>query len=169
MLNDILDTVSDSAAEEFMDRMARLLTKASRIEQEPVDTGDGTLLFTSEIHLLDMAGRFPAESMSAIAARLGITRGAVSQTAKKLEEKGYLRRYNRDGDNKTTCLALTGAGERAFAWHRAYHEQVNGRIVRVFQELRSEDQKNLQRTLGALETVFDDCPEIRRSLGKKTG
>jgi DNA-binding MarR family transcriptional regulator len=32
-----------------------------------------------------MAGRYPEEGISQIAARLDITKGAVSQTAKKLE------------------------------------------------------------------------------------
>src|SRR5512147_1615769 len=92
-------TGEDGNAEDFCDLMMRLFAKAERIECEPVDTGDGVLLHTSEVHLIDLAGRFPDEGISSLAARLGITKGAVSQTVRRLEEKGYVERAGRDGDN----------------------------------------------------------------------
>lgn len=147
-----------------MDILTRLFNKAAIIEREPVDTGDGILLFTSEIHLIDMAGRFPDESLTALATRLGITKGAVSQTAKKLEEKGYLERINLKGNNKTVFIRLTDAGIRAFSWHRAYHAGVNDRIAHEIASLEGKDRKNLIKILLQLERIFDDCPETRRRI-----
>jgi transcriptional regulator, MarR family len=57
-----------------------------------VDIGYGDVLSASEIHLIDIAGRYPQEKLSEIATRLGITKGAVTQMVQKLEEKGYVRR-----------------------------------------------------------------------------
>lgn len=167
MLNHTPDTRDDAGAREFTDAMARLFSKAAQIEKEPVDTGDGVLLYTSEIHLIDMAGRFPGDSMSSIALRLGITKGAVSQTVKKLDAKGYLERSNGEGDNKTTYLRLTDAGKRAFAWHEAYHALVNGKLGQVIASLGKEERQNLLNSLSALENIFDECPEIRRNISKK--
>ena len=161
MLNHTPGGGCDAGATEIMDAVARLFSKAAQIEQGPVDTGDGILLYTSEVHLIDMAGRFPQENMSQVASRLGITKGAVSQTVKKLEEKGYLERYTGDGDNKTTYLRLTKAGERAFAWHEAYHALVNGRLMDALASLEKRDRENLLTIFTTLETIFDDCPELR--------
>lgn len=164
MLNDLSGTDRDSAAEMFMDTLTRLFNKAALIEREPVDTGDGILLYTSEIHLIDMAGRFPDESMSALALRLGITKGAVSQTVKKLETKGYLERVCREGDNKTIFLRLTDSGLRAFGWHQVYHAIVNDRIARKIDLLDPKDRKTIQKVLVQMEQIFDDCPETRRRI-----
>jgi DNA-binding MarR family transcriptional regulator len=161
MLNDFPDTACDAAAEEVMDTLARLFNKAAIIEREPVDTGDGILLHTSEIHLIDMAGRFPDASMSALASRLGITKGAVSQTAKKLEDKGYLARINPEGNNKTVFIRLTEAGKRAFHWHRAYHAVVNERLAREIYGLGRKDRENMLKIFGRMEKIFDDCLETR--------
>jgi len=166
MLNHTPDTGCDTGAAEFMDALARLFSKAAQIEREPVDTGDGVLLYTSEIHLIDLAGRFPEDSLSSIALRLGITRGAVSQTVKKLEEKGYLERYNGEGDNKTTFLRLTDAGKKAFAWHEAYHSLVNGRLIQVIASLKKEDRQNALNIFLTLEKIFEDCPELRRNVSE---
>ena len=147
-----------------MDTFTRLFNKAAQIEREPVDTGDGILLYTSEVHLLDMAGRFPGESMSALASRLGITKGAVSQTARKLEEKGFLERVNAEGDNKTVFLRLTGPGFRAFRWHQAYHAEVNRKMGKEFSKMDREEQEKIIAVLVRLEQVFDACPGIRSTI-----
>jgi len=166
MLNHTPGTCYEAGTAELMDTFARLFSKAAEIEREPVDTGDGVLLYTSEVHLIDMAGRFPQENMSLIASRLGITKGALSQTVKKLEVKGYLERYTEDGDKKTTYLRLTEAGKAAFAWHEAYHALVNGRLVQAIASLEKKDRENLMSIFTTLETIFDDCPEIRRKVSQ---
>jgi len=163
MLNNSSEVGYDTA-EEFMDLFTRLFNKAAMIEQEPVDTGDGVLLYTSEIHLIDMAGRFPEESMSALASHLGITKGAVSQTVKKLEKKGYLERINKDGNKKTVLLCLTDTGKRAFDWHRAYHAMVNDRIAREISGYEGKDREFIRKILCQMEKIFNECPETRRRI-----
>jgi len=150
-----------------MDQFVRLLSKAALIEREPVDTGDGILLYTSEIHLLDMAGRFPGDSMSQVASRLGVTKGAISQTAKKLEQKGYLERISPEGDNKTILIRLTDTGMQAFSWHRAYHAVVNDRIAREFAGLAGKDRENIRQFLVQMEAIFDDCQETRNRITRE--
>lgn len=161
------DDGCDAGAEEFMDLFARLLTKAALIEQVPVDTGDGVLLYTSEIHLIDMAGRFPKESISALASHLGITKGAVSQTVKKLEKKGYLERINGEGNKKTVLIRLTGSGKRAFDWHRAYHAMVNDRIGRKIARLEGKDRESIRAILSEMEKIFDECQKTRRRITRE--
>jgi DNA-binding MarR family transcriptional regulator len=150
----------------FMDLLNRLFNKAATIEREPVDTGDGVLLYTSEIHLLDMAGRYPQEGMSSLAGRLGITKGAISQTAKRLVEKGYLERMAREEDSKTVLLRLTDAGQNAFLWHREYHERVNRRIAGEFSRLTPGEREKVFSLLARLESVFDACPDTREQVSR---
>lgn len=167
MLNndDRTGRVCDTGA--FMDRLTRLFNKAAAIEREPVDTGDGVLLHTSEVHLLDMAGRYPQEGMSTLASRLGITKGAVSQTAKKLVEKGYLERMYGEGDSKIVLLRLTRAGQNAYLWHRQYHDLVNSLIAEEFCRLSPGDRQNILAVLARLEAVFDACPENQQIVTQR--
>lgn len=168
MLNNSGEDRCDTA-EEFMDLFTRLFNKAAMIEQEPVDTGDGVLLYTSEIHLIDIAGRFPEEGMSALASHLGITKGAVSQTVKKLEKKGYLERINKEGNKKTVLIRLTDTGKRAFGWHRAYHEMVNDRIAWEISGYEGKDREFIRKILCQMEKIFDECPETRRRVTREMG
>ncbi|NMB78970.1 MAG: MarR family transcriptional regulator [Methanomicrobiales archaeon] len=167
MLNNLPGAGGNPAAEEFMDTLLRLFNKAALIEREPVDTGDGILLYTSEVHLIDMAGRYPDENLSSIASRLGVTKGAVSQTVKKLEEKGYLERINPEGNNKTVFIRLTQAGLRAFEWHRAYHAVVNERITLEITSLGRTDCETMIAILGQIQKIFDDCPRTREQVTRR--
>ncbi len=167
MVNNSGEAGSEAAATEIVDLIARLLNKAAAIEREPVDIGHGVLLHASEVHLIDAAGRHPDESVSEIASRLGITKGAVSQTAKKLAAKGYLERGGREGDRKTVVLHLTDRGREAFAWHRLYHETVNRKMVEEIAGFDPDAAKNLRRVLGEIEGMLDSCPAVREAVTKR--
>jgi DNA-binding MarR family transcriptional regulator len=114
-----------------------------------------------------MAGRFPDDGMSSLAGRLGITKGAISQTAKRLIEKGYLERATVAGDGKTILLRLTPAGQDAFLWHREYHALVNNRISGEFGRLSSREREKVFAILARLEAVFDACPETREQVTQR--
>ncbi|RXE55363.1 MarR family transcriptional regulator [Methanoculleus taiwanensis] len=164
MIHNSGEAGSEAAATEIVDLIARLLNKAAAIEREPIDIGHGVLLHASEVHLIDAAGRHPDESVSEIASRLGITKGAVSQTVKKLEAKGYLERGGREGDRKTVVLHLTDRGREAFAWHRLYHETVNRRMAEEIAGFDQDAARNLRRVLEELEGMLESCPAVRKAL-----
>ena len=164
MLNNPDEADSASRAIEILDIIVRVVNKAAAIEKEPIDIGHGVLLYASEVHCIDVAGRYPDENVSQIAVRLGVTKGAVSQTAKKLEEKGYLARVNREGDKKTVLLQLTDRGWEAFEWHRMYHESVNHKIAGELAGLNRNDIENLKKILIQLESMLDGCPAVRQTI-----
>ncbi len=56
MVNNSAKINSSKAASDILDAISRVLNKAASVEKEPVDVGHGTLLFSSEVHLIDMAG-----------------------------------------------------------------------------------------------------------------
>lgn len=167
MVNNSAKINSSKAASDILDAISRVLNKAASVEKEPVDVGHGTLLFSSEVHLIDMAGRYPEESISKIASRLGVTKGAVSQTAKKLEEKGYIERVNPEGDKKTVFFRLTEKGTDAFLWHTAYHEVVNQDMVEQVSKFSSKDIENVLSILTQMEIMLDNCPLVRKQISAK--
>ncbi len=162
MLNHHGPPEADPATTEILDRIIRILNRAARIEAEPIDIGHGILLHASEVHLIDMAGRYPGENVTRIAARLGVTKGAVSQLARRLEEKGYLQRLNREGDQKTVLLCLTERGREAFEWHRSYHARVNQSIAREIARLPAGEAESLGRVLEQIEAVLEKSPRVRQ-------
>ncbi len=154
-------------SKEIIDLFIRILNKAAAIEKEPVDIGHGTRLHASEVHLLEFCSRYPGESMTCLAGRLGITKGAVSQTAFRLEKKGCLVRTRQDGDKKTVFLYLTRKGAGAVEWHSNYHETVNRDLEEMLSSLESQDRAHIREVLRRIEAIFSRCTEAREEISKK--
>ena len=67
------------------------MNKIIRSESLPRDFGTGEPLFTSEIHTLCVIGTAPGINITDLSVRLGVTKGAISKIAKKIEENASLR------------------------------------------------------------------------------
>ena len=91
------------------------------------------LLFMREAHLISVVGSLSSPTMSEISKALGVTPGAVSQLANRMEEKGYICRTVGTEDKRQSHVHLTERGERFYQQHQAY------------------DQKKLQELSAALE------------------
>ncbi len=72
----------------------RAMEMAAELEKKPRDFGTGEKLYSAEIHMIEAIGESENEnqkvSVTDIADYFGITKGAVSQTLKKLESKEFV-------------------------------------------------------------------------------
>ena len=53
-------------------------------------------------------------NMTSIAEKIGVTRGTFSNNVKKLLEKGYLEKYQEQGNNKNIYVKATEKGQKAY-------------------------------------------------------
>lgn len=88
----------------------------------------------SEMHMIDAIGLGGDMLMSEVAARLGVTKGAVTQLIVRLENKGIVNRKPHPQDARGTILALTPLGEEAFRIHEAMHIQFYAKLREQLQE-----------------------------------
>lgn len=85
--------------------------------------GTGTELYHSEITMLQCILEHPGLHISGIARLLGITRGAASQTAKRLVRKQMAQKTSSPSDDKKIILRLTENGKTAAENHKQAHEK----------------------------------------------
>lgn len=140
----------------------RILNKAYALEKKPVDMGHGVLLYPSEFHLIETAGKNPAENLTSISSRLGVTKGAISQMVKKLEKKGLVKKVRVPGNKKDVMLELTDFGREAFEWHKSLHESMEAGIRKELEGMSSSEMETFLRVYGYLERMLDRCMERYR-------
>lgn len=93
--------------------------------------GTDTELYHSEIHMLQCIEENPGLHISGIARQLGVTRGAASQTVKRLEKKQMAVRCSSPENNKIILLRLTLKGQTAVRSHKDAHEKYRERIAEI--------------------------------------
>lgn len=117
--------------------------------------GTDTELYHSEIHMLQCIDENQCLHISGIARLLGITRGAASQTAKRLEGKQMVVRNASPDNNKIVILQLTAKGKTAAANHKNAHDRYNKIIADILAGATAEQQQFLSNFLLQFEEALE--------------
>jgi len=118
------------------ERFHRVVKLAVEIEQTPRSFGTDELLTSAEIHLVEIVGSNEGRlSVTDLAGLLGVTKGAISQTLKKLEYKGLTEKHPDPENSSRAIVGLTTKGKTAFFAHRHWHETMDGGFREYFHNL----------------------------------
>lgn len=96
------------------------------LEQQPRKFGLNEDMHSSEIHLVEAVGHNKDMCVTDLADLMDVTKGAVSQTLKKLENKGLIVKIADPANNSRVLVQLTAKGKVAFFAHQHWHETMDG-------------------------------------------
>jgi DNA-binding MarR family transcriptional regulator len=111
------------ASRDIMELFIKAVHKYNALEKVPSKIDSKHNLYHSERHLLDKIGDQPGVNITEFSRVVGITKGAVSQVVKKLENKGFIRRYKSSSNDKEVFLELTRAGRDIYIKHKKTNEE----------------------------------------------
>lgn len=116
-----------------------IIKLVTELDQSPRRFGTDEVLSHSEVHLIEIIGDGNGLSVTEIAHRLGVTKGAVSQSLKKLEAKEYTRKEADPANLSRAMVSLEPKGETVYHAHKEWHEKMDGGYSRYMKELPEED------------------------------
>ena len=111
-------------------------------------------LYMSEVHFVVEVGAMVTPTMGELAQRLNVTQGAVTQTAARLEKKGYIFRMKDDFDKRMTRIGLTEQGMLLREAHISYDHAAYSSISEDLKEFSDEDLELFLRYEKIMEEVF---------------
>ena len=133
----------------------RVLDKIVLIEKKNILHFKGTRLYPSEIHLLLFISKERSKNATIIAKKFGITKGAVSQTLSRLENKGIIKK-NRDPYNKNELsISFTPLGKDIIKQFDKLKDSVKLQYDKYFSSLKQEERNTVKRYLLFMESVID--------------
>lgn len=120
-------------------KFGSVIELVSELEKQPRSYGTGELLTSSEIHLIEMIGdNDESLSVTDLAKQFNVTKGAVSQSLKRLEKKGLTNKVSDPENGSRSIVRLTSKGKVAFYAHRHWHETMDGGYKAYFNSLEPE-------------------------------
>jgi DNA-binding MarR family transcriptional regulator len=132
-------------------KFSRVAKLWDQLDKRPRQFGTGDDLSGAEIHLIEVVGQSDGLSVTALAERLGITKGAVSQTLKKLQGKEIIVKEIDPSNTSRMTVHLSTKGRVAFFAHLHWHETMDGGFRDYFMGLSKEQIKFLDEFLTMLE------------------
>jgi len=128
-----------------------IMALTQKLEKAPRKFGTEGLLSHSEIHLIEIIGDNEGLSVTDIGNVLGITKGAVSQSLKRLEAKGLSFKKTDPENLSRSIVKLTAKGFTAFWAHKHWHETMDGGFLKYMEELSPEEVEVIINFMGRVE------------------
>ncbi|MFA5905511.1 MAG: MarR family winged helix-turn-helix transcriptional regulator [Desulfobacula sp.] len=122
------------------------------LDKTPRAFGTGEMLSHSEIHLIEIVGDNNNLSVTDIGNLLGITKGAVSQSLKKLGAKGFSEKKTDPENLSRTIVTLTSKGYTAYYAHKHWHETMDGGFAKYLDDM---DEKDIDVVIRFMEKIED--------------
>ena len=138
----------------------RVVKLNSEFEKKAHDFGIGEKLYNSEVHMIEVIGENKNLSVTDIAGFFGITKGAVSQTLKKLEKKDLIIKNRAPENASKYILGLTTKGKSVFYEHLHWHETMDGGFKEAFYGMDKEKLESMEKFLTRFELF------LKRRLNK---
>jgi DNA-binding MarR family transcriptional regulator len=135
--------------------LIRFINKYNDLVKRPMDYGTGDLLYPGEMHTLEVIGGHPGITVTQAAGLLGVTKGAVSQTVKKLVGKKLVKKARDVNDDKVVLLLPDERGRAALAGHDRFHALYDAGIMQEFKDITPEELAFLQDVFRKLEESAD--------------
>ncbi|MBA4394125.1 MAG: MarR family transcriptional regulator [Desulfobacca sp.] len=132
-------------------RFQSLMRLTRELDKTPRNFGTGEKLSHSEIHLIEIIGEKDNMSVTDISNHLGITKGAVSQSLKRLEAKGFSEKKIDPENLSRAIVMLTSKGYTAYYAHKHWHETMDGGFAKYMDEMDKRDTAVIVRFLEKLE------------------
>ena len=170
MTGDSLDTIlspvmsGSTAFEDMLDLLDRVLTKAGSIHSAAHDFGTGVPLYKTEIHTIRAIGENEGINMTALAELMGVTKGAVSQTIKKLVAKGLVERTPALDDAREILLGLTDLGWTGFYNHEQFHMQMYDTLYEYFGDAVKTRLETFIRVLNEMNDILDMYQQRKKAV-----
>ena len=121
-------------------KFAHIVELYQKLERMPRTYGTDELLTSSEIHLIETIGDHNENfSVTDLANFMGVTKGAVSQKLKKLEQKSLTAKREDPENSSRSIVELTSKGKAAYFAHKHWHETMDGGYEAYYKNLDEEN------------------------------
>ena len=119
--------------------LEQLVNKVVYLRSFPHDYGTGETITSAEIHTIVTIGHNRGINITGLARLLVITKGAVSQTVKKLEERGYVSKFKAPDNEKEVLLKLTSRGKTAMEGYETFRQGFDSSLEAMVGRLSDEE------------------------------
>ncbi len=141
--------------EKMSDAFKRLIHSLTVGNNLPSDYA-GVLLFRAEVHILEIIGKNPGITSSAITSKMNVTKGAVSQITAKLVNKNLIKKTPSSHDAKTLELNLTDKGKEVFDFHKIKENTLRNKILTETGNLKPEEINRFISIIDIMTAFIDE-------------
>lgn len=140
----------------FFESAYRLINKYNQKTKVAKTYGTEDLLYSAEVHMIEIIGSYETITTTKLAKTLGITKGAVSQITYKLLKKNLIVKAPSTEKNNEVLISLTDKGRIVYSYHQNMHNKMIERIDSIICDLSDEGKTALLQIVQVIDESLDD-------------
>lgn len=133
----------------LIDQFLKILHLYSVISRKPCDYGTGDLLYFAELHTISVVARNKEINMTQLAEIMGVTKGAISQTIRKLVAKNLILKSNIN-NRKEVNLKLSDKGLIVLKSQEAFQKEIFTFAGALYEKALPEERDMVKRLFMAI-------------------
>ena len=149
----------NSELQKLIDQFLKILHLYSVISRKPVDYGTGDPLFFTEIHTISTIGKNKEINLIRLSEKMGVTRGAISQTVRKLVSKNLVLKSNTN--KKEFSLRLSEKGQIAYKGQMSFQREIFTFAETLYEKGSVQNRELVQ---GLFEAIIHNMQERVKAI-----
>ncbi|TFH10230.1 MAG: MarR family transcriptional regulator [Candidatus Thorarchaeota archaeon] len=125
------------------------------LDKKRVVTHNSENLHPSEVQLLMFLDHVQATNITAIAEKMGLTKGAISQTLSRLEKKGIISKKSFPEKKNELEVQFTISGEDLMMQLNKGKKSLEGKYQRYIQTLSAQDKQAISDFLDRMVSIME--------------
>ena len=138
-----------SELQELIDLFLKILHLYSVITRKPKDYGTGDMLYFTEVHTITMVGKNREVNITQLADLMGVTKGAISQTIRKLVSKDLIIKSNTT-NRKEVNLRLSEKGMTVLEGQESFQVDLFTFAGTLYEKAGQQDVELVRRLFMAI-------------------
>lgn len=143
----------------LIEQFMRITNTINELHSHYINLNGSMPLALGEIHLIECIGKHSETNITEIAKILGKTKGAVSQMAKKLENKGLIYKTKKEDNNKEIILQLNEKGMEILLEHDKFHASL---YEDIFSSIEGSTKENIEFVKNILNKIEEHTDEYSK-------
>ena len=139
----------------LIDLFLKILHLYSIIDRKPKDYGTGDLLYFTELHTISAVAVNKEINITQLADIMGVTKGAISQTIRKLVNKNLILKSNII-NRKEVNLRLSEKGLAVFKSQESSQKEIFTFAGTLYEKARPEDREMVKRLFLAISNNMEE-------------
>ena len=140
--------------EQLIEKIIQTLNLATHSERKRKITLEGVTLYSSEIHLLMFIRTQQNTNLTEIAQRLRLTKGAISQTVSRLEQKGIFEKETDPYNKNEVKVLFTKQGTKVMEQVLKLRQLIENHFMQFMTSLSTEEKGVIDQFLDVIAEIF---------------
>ncbi|HEX2969957.1 MAG TPA: MarR family transcriptional regulator [Bacteroidales bacterium] len=145
----------NSELQKLIDQFLKILHLYSVINRKPKDYGTGDMLYLTEIHTLIMISKNEHVNMTSLAEIMGVTKGAISQTIRKLVAKNLIVKEN-STNRKEFNLSISKKGKLVLKGQENDEREIFSFAESLYENAKPADREIVKRLFNAISANMEE-------------